>query len=1023
MASAYSLLKHALILDTETLGLKRGVPIHEIAIYSFDKQEAYEYLLKPRMVEVAGSTAQDFTRLASSVNDEHFARGFPNWREAIKQVAAMHTGQDVSKMQTEEAVRAALRQTNEFLYNNLFGENAQYAHLWTGEVNPAQQALRFQALEKLGIKATSKAQQNIEDLLKPGGLLKANVGTQGTTLWIANAGFEGKQLGAQLGAMGPEAVRAFKSQLETSAATADPLYVTGVEVNQARAKAQMTGDWTDVWKAYNKYGPKSGEIAVRDIQDVTRAMVSYGQKLGIIKPGDQNYGHTIDLQYRLLGSTEKDPKLALEMLGTKEAHRALEDASISEKYVLERGAYFTQALQEAHEGTPLGLQYLEQAKKQQGPIFEFGQYAVRRDAVDPTTERIAAIQRLERAAIDFEDGGMSWQHTGYKGIHQMPQQTPSGEEVFIARPRQARTGYGSMEEVISSLKAEGSYSSVDIDKEWADMSAAIKARPNDPRLAMTEHVSAARATADQFFQTNAKALLEMSPENTLRKVNSVFGERGAKVAADDLVKIAPKFTKMMGIAAVGLAGVGALWSTSTHSSSSDRRGNSLLTMNYDEWSMSNPPGLAKQGISHQERSSNTDFGSPYQGPATSQSVLMDQELLQAREKWMRQQYRISSFDSEVGLFGEFGVMKYLRRSSYTSNPYGRDIRDGEMPGLKNRRGMKVIDANPTDWKISVEDADTVTLQRRGVRSAVARFFGLNSQDYTFRLEGIDSTETAHGSDSYHAPQPFAEQAKIALENMYKGKRLQIAYDPSNMTYGRNVGVVYSEGKNLNLEEVKRGIASHLPYGKRADAHANWDAFSYAQEKAVASQRGMWATPWAQVYNSFTESAGTQITFDTFAKPSKMAGNYTTMELLTAMEHSQALGSASESSLALAASLGKKWDMRGDNVRPSITFSRSQAHHSGYMTHLLADTNRFMTTQGTNENPYRTSHTRGVGDLNGYLALDTTGSNTSPWARRTLNAYDRYGTKEDSSQRKAKMAMMQRQVNQQFGVSPIGHHRM
>ena len=192
---------------------------------------------------------------------------------------------------------------------------------------------------------------------------------------------------------------------------------------------------------------------------------------------------------------------------------------------------------------------------------------------------------------------------------------------------------------------------------------------------------------------------------------------------------------------------------------------------------------------------------------------------------------------------------------------------------------------------------------------------------------------------------------------------------------------------------------------------------------MASERGMWATPWAQVYGQFSEAAGTQITFDTFAKPSKMANNYKTMELLTAMEHAQALGSASESSMALAASLGKGWDMHGDKARPFLALGRTQSHHTNHMSQLLSDNSRFMSTQGTNENPYRTSHVGTTGPLNGYLALDTMGSNTSPWARRTLDAYDRYGEKPGASRRKQQMAMMQRQVNQQFGVSPIGHHRM
>ena len=1027
MSSSNRLFLNAFTLDSETLSLNRGAPITEIGVYDWNKKEVVEYLLKPRAVFIEGSTSQDITKLASSVMDKHTAHKFKDWPEALRTLVSLEIKRDISQLQTDDQLKQAIAQTNDFLYRNLYGsDGAVYPYLLGQQESEAQKIARSARFAQEGVRfRPSTGPVDIETLLKPGALFDIHKATQGTTLWIANANFDSKMLGAQLGAMGAEAVTAFKRQMETSSEYADPFYVTGKEVNQARAAAQLTGDWTGVWKAYNANVPKVGEVAVRDQLDLIRSLHSYGKKLGLMADTPENRGISVDLQYRLFGSAESNPAEALRRLTDAEAHRAAEDPAIYQRYVGEKSAEYNQVLQDVYEKTPQGQRYLKEAEAGTGKLVEIGKYFQNTELVTPTTSRKALLQRLERAQIDIFKEGKSWQFSGYESVHQMPQVDPSGREVKIARPRPGREGYSSMDEVVQRLASAGEYGQVDVAAEWDAMKAHLSAagKGADKTQVLKSYVAQQNQdVVETFFKTNAQAMIENSPAGALRKTASIYGNRQAKNLAEDFVRAAPALGRAAGFGALAIAGMGALWGLRTDSSP-QRNAGSILTMNYDEWSASHPEGLAPQGMAHQYRSANTDFGSPYQGMDTSAGILMDQKLLAAREQWSRQQYWNNTFDQETGLFGDFGVFSYARRDSYTSNNSGRALGANEMPGLRNRKGMRVIDVNPNDWKLSVEDADTVTLKRRGVRSSVARFFGLDSQDYTFRLEGIDSTETSHGSDSYHSPQPFASQAKTALAALYEGKNLQIAFDPTNMTYGRNVGVVYGDGKNLNLEEVKRGIAAHLPYGKRDKAHVNWDSFSYAQEKAVASSRGMWATPWAQTYNAFTEAAGTQITFDTFTKPSKMAKNYGTMSILTEMEHAQSMGVANEDILARAASIGKSWDMRGDNVRPFVTQGRAQSHHSSYMSQLLTDNSRFITTQGTNNDPYRTSHKGGSGTLNGYLALDTMGGNSSPWSRRTLDAYDRYGAEQTSSRRRQSMAAMQRQVNQQFGVSPIGHNRM
>lgn len=1025
MGTAQQLFLNAFTVDTETLSLHRGSPITEVGVYDWNKKQVIEYLLKPRAAYVEGNANQDITKLASSVMDKHTAQGFKDWPEALRAIVALQIKKDVSAVASDEQLKIAIGQVSDFLHSALYGgKEPAYPYLLGQTESSTATALRQARFAREGVGFRTQADVRIEDLLRPGGLFpRAHAGaTQGTTIWASNIGFESKQFGAQLGAMGEDAVKAFKGQMETSSAYADPLYVTGKEVNQARTAAQLTGDWTGVYKAYKANIPKVGEVAARDQIDVVRAVQSYGKKLGIISNTNEHLGLSVDLQYRLLGSAEPDAGVARSRMMEAEAHRAAEDAAISTNYALRKSIQHAETLEAVHDRTPQGLRYLEEAKAGHGPFFEASKYLRNTEVAAGMTSRKSALQRLERAQLDLMAEGQTWQFTGYRGVQQMDQQTPTGASEKVARARPARTGYDNMDEVIGRLKRTGEYGSVDLDAEWQ----AMRQHAGSAETLSSYVSQQNKDTVANFFSKNEKTLLEMSPGGQIRHVNSIYGERTAKTMAEDVARVAPRMSKMMLAGAAGIGVLGGLWGMAMGGGRGPGapRDQSIMTMNYGEWEASHPVGLADQGMSHQTRAQNTDFGSPYQGPATSASVLMNQQLLGAREQWSRQQYQVEFFDDQQGIFSANGVMSYLRRSSVSFSRSDRNLEIGELPGLKNRRGMKVLDANPRDWKISVDDADTLTVQRRGLASSVSRFFGLNREDYTFRLEGIDSTETAHGSDSYHAPQPFADQATKALQAMYAGRTLQIAYDPKNMTYGRNVGVVYSDGKNLNLEEVRRGIAEHLPYGKRKNAHVDWDAMKMAQEKAVASNRGMWATPWAQVYNEFSQNSGTQITFDTFAKTSKMANNLGTMQLLTEMEHAQAQGFVSSDAIARAGAIGKSWDMRGDSVRPFTALGRTQTRHNGHMSQLLADNSRFMSTQGTNENPYRTSHNSGTGKLNGYLALDTMGSNTSPWGRRTLDAYDRYGERGDTkANQKKKMAAMQRQVNQSFGVSPIGHNRM
>lgn len=826
--------------------------------------------------------------------------------------------------------------------------------------------------------------------------------------------------------------------METSSKYADPLYVTGKEVNQARVQAQLTGDWTQVWKAYNANPVKSTEVAVRDIQDVTRAIMSYGRKLGFTKVDAGSYfGASIDLQYRLLGSLERNTSEAMSKILFEEKHRALEDASKSENYVLQKSVQYAQVLQEVSEQTVAGNQFLKQALRGEGPLQDMLNYFRRFEEVAPILQRGYALQRLERAALDLSKEGVTWQTDGYAGVHLMQQDTPSGVSTSVPRLRQNRTPFNNMQDLIAFLKQNSHYETYDVDleEEWKKMDAFVRANISGTRTEqelISEYVQREQSQAvESYFKANAKKLISLSAGIDRTRAYSRYGTDFFREGITAARNNSGKLMRMYGVAAIGLAASGAIWSLmgGTNSSAEDRKGESLVTTNYDEWytaKQMSENGLSAQGMAHQYRGMRTDFGSPYQGVVGSQMVFLYNDILNEREKKLRASYGAKHFDPAEGVFGIYGAFKSFYTPGYSLFNEGRELGTGELPGLVNRRGMKVIDVDPNEWSIEVEDVDTLMLKRRGIKSAIGRFFGFKGDDYTFRLEGIDSTEIWHGygDDAWHVPQPGATKATEAMKQLIENKEIQIAFDPMASTYGRQVGTVFADNKNMNLEAVRRGLAAHLPYGKQEDAHADWTELEHAEEQAVRSNRGLWSNPWAQVYNQFVQGTGERITFNTFARKDKLAENWNTMQIVGVMEQAQAAGAMSDDHALLAKDIAKRWSAFGDGPTRFFMEGNNQAYHTKYMNELITDTTRFMATQGTNESPYRTSHTKGVGNLNAYLALDTMGSTNAVWSRRQLEVSARYGTvNKEKKELKMRMAAMQRELVNNFGLSPIGHSRM
>ena len=287
------------------------------------------------------------------------------------------------------------------------------------------------------------------------------------------------------------------------------------------------------------------------------------------------------------------------------------------------------------------------------------------------------------------------------------------------------------------------------------------------------------------------------------------------------------------------------------------------------------------------------------------------------------------------------------------------------------------------------------------------------------MAGVDAPELSHGDKSFHAPQPYAQEAAAALSSLIKGsKNLELIYDPTQTTYGRMMGAVIADGKNLNFEVVRQGLAAFLPYGKSQNAMIDYQALGKTEKAAYEASRGMWAMPWEKTFYEFSQASGQRLTFNTLASRDKIAENTGNISLITMMEMAQANGQDSAYWINQAAQLGKSYRSGSDLPQPMVLDYGSAITKSN--DNLMADQTRFMRTHGTGISPGDLSHTYGKVNMDSVLAVDSMGSTNAVFSRSQYHFdVQNSGGAPMASQRRKKMAAMQRAMNQQMFLDPGG----
>jgi micrococcal nuclease len=126
------------------------------------------------------------------------------------------------------------------------------------------------------------------------------------------------------------------------------------------------------------------------------------------------------------------------------------------------------------------------------------------------------------------------------------------------------------------------------------------------------------------------------------------------------------------------------------------------------------------------------------------------------------------------------------------------------------------------FKVSrVVDGDTIK-----VRGA--------SGELTIRLVGIDAPELSH--KKREPGQPYSQQATKTLASWVLNKNVEIK-EYGHDRHGRTLGVVNLEGKDINLEMVRAGLAEVY----RGEPTRGFDMSLYwkAEEEAKRARKGMW----------------------------------------------------------------------------------------------------------------------------------------------------------------------------------------
>lgn len=135
-------------------------------------------------------------------------------------------------------------------------------------------------------------------------------------------------------------------------------------------------------------------------------------------------------------------------------------------------------------------------------------------------------------------------------------------------------------------------------------------------------------------------------------------------------------------------------------------------------------------------------------------------------------------------------------------------------------------ADFTGKVVGIADGDTVTVLDEA------------KMQHKVRLTGIDAPEKK---------QPFGTRSKQSLNDMVSNKTVMVESDKRDR-YGRELGKVLVDGMDVNLEQIRRGMAWHYKDYQRDQSADDRQIYADTENKAKIIKRGLWSEldpvpPW------------------------------------------------------------------------------------------------------------------------------------------------------------------------------------
>jgi endonuclease YncB( thermonuclease family) len=122
--------------------------------------------------------------------------------------------------------------------------------------------------------------------------------------------------------------------------------------------------------------------------------------------------------------------------------------------------------------------------------------------------------------------------------------------------------------------------------------------------------------------------------------------------------------------------------------------------------------------------------------------------------------------------------------------------------------------------VGIHDGDTLTV------------LDTNRTQHQIRLNGVDAPELG---------QPFGQASKRNLSELIFGKTVNVETNKTDR-YGRLVGLITFDGKDINLEQLRAGLAWYYKQYERDVAPDRRQNYADTERAARAAKRGLWADP-------------------------------------------------------------------------------------------------------------------------------------------------------------------------------------